>query len=148
LITVAEPALWVLSDQFKAVVNPLILIFTVAIGTGIFILLAILRIVFQFSLRTLVMIGYAVVFIVAGIVSISNPAFIPVSFDSGGVTTGPMAVPFIMALGMGLSKSRGDKNADMDTFGLIGIASIGPIISVLLLGLIYTTPNAPTMDLS
>lgn len=148
LITVAEPALWVLSDQFKSVVNPLILIFTVAIGTGLFILLAILRIVFQFSLRTLMIIGYAIVFIVAGIVSISNPAFIPVSFDSGGVTTGPMAVPFIMAIGMGLSKSRGDKNADMDTFGLIGIASIGPIISVLLLGLIYTTPNAPTMDLS
>ncbi|WP_162163955.1 DUF1538 domain-containing protein [Acholeplasma hippikon] len=146
LITVAEPALWVLGDQFSSVVNPLILVFTVSIGTGIFVVLAILRIVFQFSLRTLVIIGYSLVFVVAGIVSIFNPSFIPVAFDSGGVTTGPMAVPFIMALGLGLSQARGDKDAETDSFGLIGVASVGPIISVLVLGLFFS-PQTPTMDL-
>lgn len=147
LITVSEPALWVLGDQFAAVVNPLVLIFTVSIGTGIFVVIALLRIIFQFSLRTLTIVGYGIVFLLAFIVSLVNPSFIPVAFDSGGVTTGPMAVPFIMALGLGLSQARGDKDAETDSFGLIGVASIGPIISVLFLGLFFSA-QTPTMDLS
>ncbi|MBN3490415.1 DUF1538 domain-containing protein [Acholeplasma equirhinis] len=146
LITLAEPALWVLGDQFQAVVNPFVLISTVSIGTGIFVVIALLRIIFQFDLRTLTIIGYGLVFGVAGIVAIFNPSFIPVAFDSGGVTTGPMAVPFIMSLGYGLAKARGDKDADIDSFGLIGIASIGPIISVLVLGFFFS-PVTPDLDL-
>lgn len=147
LITVAEPALWVLGDQFASVVNPLVLIFTVSIGTGIFVVIALLRIIFQLSLQWLTIIGYGMVFLIAFIVSFVNPSFIPVAFDSGGVTTGPMAVPFIMSLGLGLSQARGDKNAETDSFGLIGVASIGPIISVLILGFFFS-PQTPAMDLS
>ncbi len=147
LITVAEPALWVLGDQFQAVVDPLVLIFTVSVGTGIFVVIALLRIIFQLSLRTLTILGYVLVFAVAAIVAMFNPSFIPVAFDSGGVTTGPMAVPFIMALGYGLAQARGDKDAEIDSFGLIGIASIGPILSVLLLGLFFS-PQSPSMDLT
>ncbi|HLT00360.1 MAG TPA: DUF1538 family protein, partial [Acholeplasma sp.] len=146
LITVAEPALWVLGDQFNAVVDKNILVLTVSLGTGIFVVIALLRIIFQFQLRTLTIIGYALVFAIAGVVAMINPSFIPVAFDSGGVTTGPMAVPFIMALGYGLAKARGDKDADIDSFGLIGIASIGPILSVLILGF-FVSAQVPILDL-
>jgi len=146
LITVSEPAVWVLGDQFKGVVDPAILIGTISIGVGIFVTIAILRIIFQFSLRTLTMIGYGLVFLVAIILAFVNPSFIPVAFDSGGVTTGPMAVPFIMALAYGLSKARGDKDAEIDSFGLVGIASIGPILSVLVLG-VFFSPQPASLDL-
>lgn len=145
LITVAEPALWVLSDQFKTVVSPVILILAVAMGVGVFVTLSLLRIVFQISLKYLILISYGIVFVIAYLVSLTNPGFIPIAFDSGGVTTGPMAVPFIMSLGYGLSHSRGDKKSEIDTFGLIGIASIGPIISVLILGLL-NQPDVPILD--
>lgn len=145
LITVSEPALWVLADQFKAVVSAPILILSVALGVGVFVTVALLRIVFQISLKYLVLISYSVVFIAAYIVSRVNPGFIPIAFDSGGVTTGPMAVPFIMSLGYGLSHSRGDKGSEVDTFGLIGIASIGPILAVLMLGLL-NQPDVPVLD--
>ena len=86
-------------------------------------------------------------FSLAAIVFTINPGFIPIAFDSGGVTTGPMAVPFIMSLGYGLSHSRGDKKSEIDTFGLIGIASIGPILAVLILGLL-NSPDIPVLDTS
>jgi hypothetical protein len=147
LITVAEPALWVLADQFKDVISePLILIMTVSVGTGIFVVIALLRIIFQFKLRTLIIIGYGLVFGLAITIQLINPEFLPVAFDSGGVTTGPMAVPFIMALGQGFAKARGDQDADIDSFGLIGIASIGPIIAVLFLGLLYQQPTFGDID--
>ncbi len=147
MITVAEPALWVLADQFKAVVSQPMMILTVALGVGAFVVIALLRILKQFKLSTLFTISYAVLFLIAGIISFINPGFIPIAFDSGGVTTGPMAVPFIMALGFGISKIRGDKGSEEDSFGLIGIASIGPILSVLLLGLFYE-PAVPVSDIS
>ena len=147
MITIAEPALWVLADQFKMVVKEPVFIFSVSIGVGTFVVLALLRILTQFRLTTLFIISYAILFIVAIIVAQINPAFIPVAFDSGGVTTGPMAVPFIMALGFGISKSRGDRSSEEDSFGLIGIASIGPIISVLILGFFYE-PVTPISDTS
>ena len=63
--------------------------------------------------------------------------FLAVAFDSGGVTTGPMTVPFIMAFGIGFSAVRSDKHAENDSFGLVALCSIGPILAVLILGLIY-----------
>ncbi|MFA5419961.1 MAG: DUF1538 domain-containing protein [Bacteroidales bacterium] len=147
MITVAEPALWVLADQFKTVVTEPVLILTVAVGVGLFVVIALLRILTQFKLSTLFIISYGILFIIAGIISLVNPGFIPVAFDSGGVTTGPMAVPFIMSLGLGISKARGDKSSDEDSFGLIGIASIGPILSVLFLGL-FVEPSVPISDTS
>lgn len=145
MITIAEPALWVLADQFKSVVSEPVLIFSVSIGVGSFVVLALLRILTQFRLSTLFIISYALLFTVAIIIAQINPEFIPVAFDSGGVTTGPMAVPFIMALGLGISKSRGDRASEEDSFGLIGVASIGPIVSVLILGLFYD-PVTPVSD--
>ncbi len=147
LITISEPALWVLGEQFKNVVNPLIFIFVISIGVGIFVVLAILRIIFQFKLRTLILIGYALVFGVVIIVSFINPSFVPVAFDSGGATTGPMAVPFLMSLAYGFSLARGDEDSRGDAFGLVGIASIGPILAVLVLGLFFK-PSIPTIDIT
>lgn len=147
MITVAEPALWVLGDQFKAVIPQTVLILAVALGVGLFVIIALVRILFQVSIRTLFVVSYGLLFIIAFIVSLTSPDFIPIAFDSGGVTTGPMAVPFIMALGFGISHARGDKASELDSFGLIGIASIGPIISVLILGLFYQ-PGTPVIDTS
>lgn len=147
LITISEPALWVLSDQFKDVVNPLLFIFVISIGVGIFVVIAILRVIFQFPLKVLIIIGYGLVFGLAIVLSFVDPSFIPVAFDSGGATTGPMAVPFIMSLAYGFSLSRVDKGTDEDSFGLVGIASIGPIIAVLILGFFFE-PTIPSIDLT
>ena len=147
MITVAEPQLWVLSDQLKEVIPPIVLILTVSIGVAILIVLALLRILFQFSLQKMFMFLYITLFVLAGIVSFSSPDFIPVAFDSGGVTTGPMVFSFIMAFGYGISHARGDKSSELDAFGLIGIVSVGPILSVLLLGIFYN-PTAPVIDTS
>ncbi len=135
LVTVAEPALWVLAGQFKSVLAESRLIIAVAVGVGLFFVIGLLRVLTQHRLVLLFAISYAVLFLIAGAVAQVNPGFIPVAFDSGGATTGPMAVPFIIALGYGISKSRGERGSEEDSFGLVGIASIGPILSVLILGL-------------
>lgn len=138
IITIAEPDLQVLVKQVTAIPD-LVLIFAVAIGVGIFLVLSILRIFFQISLSKLLIISYAIVLLV----SLFAPNdFIPVAFDSGGVTTGPITVPFIMALGLGLSSVRGDKTSREDSFGLVALCSIGPILAVLLLSIGYNTGEA------
>ena len=134
LITVAEPDLQVLATQIPGIPNPVIIL-AVAVGVGIFLVIAMLRILFRIPLNRLLIIFYALVFILA---YFSPNDFIPAAFDSGGVTTGPMTVPFIMALGIGLASLRSDKNSGDDSFGLVALCSIGPILSVLLLGLFYT----------
>ena len=97
----------------------------------VFLVAAVLRILFKVSLSRLLTLMYVVLFLVA----LATPSeFLAVAFDSGGVTTGPMTVPFIMALGIGLSSSRSDKDSANDSFGLIALSSIGPILMVLLLG--------------
>ena len=133
IITVAEPDLQVLANQVPAIENNII-IWSVAVGVGVFLVIALLRIVLGIQLRWLLIGFYAVVFILAMFVS---PDFWAVAFDSGGVTTGPMTVPFIMALGVGVCAVRSDKSAGGDSFGLVALCSIGPIITVLLLGLLY-----------
>lgn len=140
LSTVAEPDLTVLAEQVPAIPNQ-ILIFTVAVGVGVFLVVAALRVRFGIPLRRLLLVFYAVVFALA-FIGPSN--FIPVSFDSGGVTTGPITVPFIMALGLGIAASRSDPNSSSDSFGLISLCSIGPILAVLLLGILYRPEEADT----
>lgn len=135
MITIAEPSLWVLADQFIAV-NTMIMILSVAIGVAVFLVIAILRIVFQVKLSIILLMFYSLIFIIAFFIP---KEFVPISFDSGGATTGAMAVPFIIALGIGVSYARGEGKADEDVFGLIGIASIGPIISVLIIGLFFSS---------
>ena len=110
------------------------IIWSVAVGVGVFLVIALLRIVLGIQLRWLLIGFYAIVFTLAMFVS---PDFWAVAFDSGGVTTGPMTVPFIMALGVGVCAVRSDKQAGGDSFGLVALCSIGPIITVLILGLLY-----------
>ncbi|MBO7303060.1 MAG: DUF1538 domain-containing protein, partial [Clostridia bacterium] len=132
MITISEPDLTVLAEQISSI-NKWILILSVALGVGIMLVVAMLRIVFKIKLKYLLLFFYGIVFILAFFVPKS---FLALSFDSGGVTTGPMTVPFIMALGVGVSAIRADKEADNDSFGLVALCSVGPIIAVMLLGVI------------
>ncbi len=132
LITASEPDLTVLAGKVPAI-NAQVFIWTVALGVGIFLVLAVLRIVFAIKLRYMLFISYGLLFLLA---AFSNPAFLAVSFDAGGVTTGPLTVPFIMAMGVGIS-SITSADEDGDSFGLMALCSVGPIIAVLILGLIY-----------
>lgn len=138
IITIAEPDLQVLAQQVPALPN-MTLILTVAAGVGFFLLIAILRILFRFSLSKLLIICYIGVFTLSLFVPDN---FIAVAFDSGGVTTGPITVPFIMAMGLGLASIRSDKASKDDSFGLVAISSIGPILAVLILGICYNPQSA------
>ncbi len=138
-ITVAEPDLQVLAANVPDI-DSAALILTVSAGVGFFLMLCMVRILFSISLRTMLIVFYAFVFAAA---FLSDESILSVAFDSGGVTTGPMTVPFIMALGVGVASIRSDENAKADSFGLVGLCSIGPILSVLLLGAIYQSqPSA------
>ena len=132
MITISEPDLTVLADQISSI-NKWLLILSVGVGVGIMLVVAMLRIVFKIKLKYLLLLFYSVVLVLAFLVPKS---FLALSFDSGGVTTGPMTVPFIMALGVGVSAIRADKDADNDSFGLIALCSVGPIIAVMLLGIL------------
>jgi len=133
IITISEPDLQVLAEQVPSVPN-MTLIMTVAAGVGIFLVVAMLRMFFGIPLPHLLVGLYIVVFIISFFVP---REFLAVAFDSGGVTTGPMTVPFIMALGVGIAAVRSDRHAANDSFGLVALCSVGPIISVLILSLIY-----------
>ena len=133
IITISEPDLQVLAEQVPSIPN-YTLIIAVATGVGIFLVAAVLRMLFGIPLAHMLLILYPIIFILASIVSRD---FLTVAFDSGGVTTGPMTVPFIMALGIGFSAVRSDKHAENDSFGLVALCSVGPILAVLLLGLLY-----------
>ena len=137
-ITVAEPDLQVLAANVPEI-DKTVLILTVSVGVGIFLMLCMVRILFGISLRLPLIVFYVLVFLAA---FLSDQGILAVAFDSGGVTTGPMTVPFIMALGVGVASIRSDENAKADSFGLVGLCSIGPIASVLLLGAIYKTQPA------
>lgn len=137
IITIAEPDLQVLATQVP--VPNLTLILTVAVGVGIFLVVALLRILFRIPLAHMLLGFYILVFILA---YFSPNEFIPVAFDSGGVTTGPITVPFIMALGIGMSMLRSDEHSNEDSFGLVALCSIGPILSVLLLSIFYNISSA------
>ena len=146
LITISEPDLQVLAGQVPAVPN-MVLILAVAAGVGLFLVLALLRMLFGVPLAPMLVFFYIVVFVLALFVP---KDFLAVAFDSGGVTTGPMTVPFIMALGVGISAIRSDRHAADDSFGLVSLCSVGPILAVLILGMIfrpedgaYTAPVLP-----
>lgn len=135
LITVAEPDLQVLASQVSAVMNGTVLIYSVGVGVGGFLVVAILKIVFQKSLSQILMLFYMLLFALALLLVVNgNEALLPVAFDSGGVTTGPITVPFIMALGVGISNVLGDRKSKENSFGLVSLCSVGPVLAVLLLG--------------
>jgi len=138
LITVSEPDLHVLAQQAPNIPNQTI-IWSVAAGVGIFLVLAMLRIFFKLQLKFLLIGLYIIVFILAVFVP---KDFLGMAFDAGGVTTGPMTVPFIMAMGVGVASVRNDENAGSDSFGLVALCSVGPILAVMLLGVIYNVDGS------
>ena len=154
LITVAEPDLSVLAEQVKQAVHPTLLVATIGIGVGLFLLLSIIKIVFKLELSTIIIFFYLVLFMLGMLmVSMGKEIFVPLAFDSGGVTTGPITVPFIMALGVGVAGAIGGKNASENSFGLIALCSVGPILALMGLilfskgGLTYTLePDAYSVD--
>ena len=139
-ITLAEPDLQVLAANVPAI-SSTVLLLTVGIGVGLFLALAMLRILFAVSLRTMLLILYGLVFLLAFFL---DPNLLPLSFDAGGVTTGPMTVPFIMALGVGVSAIRSDEKAKEDSFGLVALCSVGPILAVMCLALIFHPESSAT----
>jgi len=144
IITIAEPDLKVLADQVP-IVESQVLIYAVAAGIGIFLALSFLRILFQIRLSYILIFFYTLIFILILSPLIPND-FVAIAFDSGGVTTGPITVPFIMALGLGLASLRGDKTAQEDSFGLVALCSVGPILTVLLLGIISGTDGVTASE--
>lgn len=133
IITIAEPDLQVLAEQVPSIPN-LAIILTVAVGVGLFLALAIRRIMLRFRLSILLTLLYGALLAMSFLIPEN---FIAVAFDAGGVTTGPITVPFIMAVGTGLASVRGDKHAADDSFGLVALSSFGPILAVMLLSLFY-----------
>lgn len=147
LITIAEPDLSVLAEQVKNAVNPTMLIATVGIGVGLFLLISIFKIVFKKDLSAIIIFFYMVLFMLGMLmVSLGKEVFVPLAFDSGGVTTGPITVPFIMALGVGVAGAIGGKHASENSFGLIALCSVGPMLA--LMGLVLFAQGDLTYTLS
>ncbi|MCD8156663.1 MAG: DUF1538 domain-containing protein [Clostridiales bacterium] len=132
-VTVSEPDLQVLATNVPGI-DKTVLMLTVSVGVGLFLAVSMLRILLGIPLQRLLLVFYALIFL---LVAFSDSDFLAVAFDSGGVTTGPMTVPFIMALGVGVTSIRSDENAKSDSFGLVAMCSIGPVLAVLILGFIY-----------
>lgn len=145
LVTISEPDLLILAEN----VNSKELVYIVSVGVGIFLMIAVLRIVFSISLTFLMLLFYVAALVMAFFVS---PTFLPLAFDSGGVTTGPMTVPFIMSIGAGVSAAKISADNRDDSFGITGLCSIGPIIAVLAFGIIgkmegnYKNAPSPIID--
>lgn len=133
IITIAEPDLQVLAEQLQQGEGKnTALLIAVAAGVGFFLVIAVLRIYFKIRLSYIIIVAYGIVFLLAAFVPSD---FLTIAFDSGGVTTGPITVPFLMALGIGLAGVRGGDVNRNDSFGMIALCSIGPILAVLILGL-------------
>ena len=148
LITIAEPDLQVLAKQVSAVMNGTVLIYAVGFGVGAFLVVAVMKIVFKRSLSQILMLFYMLLFALALMLVVSgNEALLPMAFDSGGVTTGPITVPFIMALGVGMASLNSQKGSQENSFGMVALCSVGPVLAVLMLGvfsksdLAYTVPD-------
>ena len=138
-VTAAEPDLQVLSNQVDAVsagqIGKYVLLASVAVGVGLFIVMALVRMFLKIPLFYVLLGSYLLVLIL----SLFTPSqYLAVALDSGGVTTGPMTVPFILALGVGVAATvRRKGSVAEDSFGFVALASVGPIIAVLLLGVIF-----------
>lgn len=138
LITIAEPDVQVLAKQVCSVdasINSTVLLVMIAVGIGLFTSVGLLRTVLHIPLKYLLIAFYIIVFVAA---FAAPDKYLAVAFDSGGATTGPMTVPFILALGVGVAAVQGrgkGKTGNESSFGMTGMASIGPILAVLILGI-------------
>lgn len=136
LTTIAEPDLKVLANQVEGVIDDKVLIITIAVGVGLFLVISIFKILFHKQLAQILMVFYFLVFSIITLLFISGKSqFLPLAFDSGGVTTGPITVPFIMSFGYGIASSVGGKDSNENSFGMVSLSSIGPILVVLALTL-------------
>lgn len=141
LVTIAEPDLLVLSSQVKTVINEYFFVISVGLGVGFFLLIAVSKIIFNKDLSMILMLNYMLLFALTSLMCVLDKSvLVPLSFDSGGVTTGPLTVPFIMAFGLGIASTLGGKNSSENSFGFIALCSIGPIL-VVLLSLIMSKGN-------
>ena len=145
IISVAEPDLMVLAKQLDKTIPMIVLIIFVSFGVGAFLSIALVRIVLQVNLNLVLFVMYFLLFLIATFVP---DEFIALAFDSGGVTTGPMTVPFILALGMGVANARGSKDSKNDSFGLVSFCSVGPILMVLILGIFFKNPEVETESIN
>jgi hypothetical protein len=143
VITIAEPDLQVLADQVSAIPR-MALVVTVGIGVGLFLVIAVLRTLLGIPLGILLVVLYVITF---GAAAFCQPDFLPVAFDAGGVTTGPITVPFILSFGVGVASLRSDKNSQNDSFGLVSLCSVGPILAVLALSILFK-PHGGSVDIS
>ena len=142
MVTISEPDLMVLAEQVPGISSKWIILITVSLGTGIFLLLSTIRTIFRLSIKKILIFSYAIALILSFITTaIGSGNFIPLSFDAIGVTTGAMSVPFIMSFGLGICAVRSGKNNQEDGFGLIALASIGPVIAILLVSLFIRTDS-------
>lgn len=139
MVTIAEPDLMVLAEQVPGISSKWVILITVSLGTGVFLLLATIRIIFRWSIRTILIISYMLALFLC-IFAPNN--FLPLAFDTIGVTTGAVSVPFIMAFGLGICAVRSGKNNQEDGFGLVALASIGPVIAILLVSLFIKTDSS------
>lgn len=137
MITIAEPDVHVLADQFKSL-NKMALVISISAGVGIYLIIALIRIIFKLKMSHILLISYGIILLLSFFVP---ETFKGVAFDAGGVTTGAISVPFILAIGFGISSVRGGKNAEEDSFGLLGLCSIGPVIAIMVLGIINGNPS-------
>ncbi len=142
VITISEPDLQVLAQQVPSIPN-MTLILAVAIGVGVFLVISILRMLLGIPLSYLLLVFYGIIFALTLFVP---EDFLAIAFDSGGVTTGPMTVPFIMAFGVGITAIRSDRHAEDDSFGLVALCSVGPILAVMILGMIFTPESAEAVS--
>ncbi len=138
LITIAEPDLSVLSKQVSEVVSPMTLVVIVGAGVGIFLVLGVVKIIFKKELSSMIMFFYLCIFALTAILTVrGNVSFLALAFDSGGVTTGPITVPFMMALGVGIAVTIGGRSSSENSFGLVALCSIGPVLALLILGISF-----------
>jgi len=135
IVTLAEPDVRILSNMIDSVSDNSIsrntLVVSIALGVGFFVSVSMLRIVYGVPIKYLFTVGYLIVIILS---FFTDPEYLAIAYDAGGVTTGPMTVPVILALGIGVVSVLSEKSGMSDGFGLIGLASIGPIMSVMLMG--------------
>ncbi len=139
LVTIAEPDVRVLASLVESVSEGMFdrnqLMFVIGVGVGFFMVVAALRTLFGVSTKKLLLVGYAIVIALS---FFTPDEFLAISFDASGVTTGPMTVPIILSLGVGISAVLSERRDLSNTFGYIGLASIGPIIGVMLMGVFLT----------
>ena len=141
LVTVAEPALEVLARQTNMImpsVNATLFVWIASTGTGISVGFALWRIIKDWSIKKIFAALYIALF---AMIIFVPPEFVALSFDASGATTGDVSVPFVLALGIGVSATLSKRKTNDDTFGIIGIASVGPIMTVFLYGIILKATN-------